>query len=148
MADQENLAKKKAVAATQGQKEFEDDEPPQAQQDEFRATTLKLKALEKKKAILNAQLATKKRAANQAKKLAEAKRKLANMQAEVENLQKACEDTQETNTQMPHFPAGTSHQVEAHNLNQANHHYQEQNQHHYQPNPPSIQPLHSQRHYS
>ena len=48
------IAKKKAAATNPDPKETEDDEPPQAQQDKFTATTLKLKALEKEKAILNA----------------------------------------------------------------------------------------------
>jgi len=98
--------------------ETEDDEPPLAQQDEYTATALKLKALEKTKAHLNAQLATKKRAVDQAKKLTEAKRKLAEMQAEVEKLQKACEDTQQPHTHMPpHFSAEVSHQADASKVN-------------------------------
>ncbi|KAG2565998.1 hypothetical protein PVAP13_7NG157917 [Panicum virgatum] len=102
------LVKEKAAATNPDPDETEDDEPPLDQQNEFIATAdLKIKALEKEKAILNAQLATKKRAADQAKKLVEAKRKLAAMQAEVEKLQKACEDTQQPSTQMLHFSAGT-----------------------------------------
>ena len=51
--------------------------------------TLKLKALEMKKKNIEAQLATKKRALDQANKLAEARRRLAEMEAEVESLQRA-----------------------------------------------------------
>ena len=69
----------------------EDEETQAFQQDEYTQTALKLKALDREKANLNAQLATKQRAVAQAKKLAEARRKLAKMQAEVEQLQKACE---------------------------------------------------------
>ena len=47
---------------------------------------LKLKALEMKKKNIEAQLATKKRAKDQANKLAEARRRLAEMEAEVESL--------------------------------------------------------------
>ena len=42
-----------------------------------------------KKRNIEAQLATKRRALDQANKLAEARRKLAEMEAEVENLQRA-----------------------------------------------------------
>ena len=49
-------------------------------------TALKLKALEMKKKNIEAQLATKKRAMDQANKLAEARRRLAEMEAEVESL--------------------------------------------------------------
>ena len=47
---------------------------------------LKLKALEMKKKNIKAQLATKKRALDQANKLAEAKRRLAEMEAELESF--------------------------------------------------------------
>ena len=69
----------------------EDDEIQATQQDEYTQTTIKIKALEREKANLSAQLATKQRAVTQEKKLAEARRKLVKMQAEVEQLQKACE---------------------------------------------------------
>ena len=72
--------------------------------DELTAAAIKLKALEKQKAHLAAQLATKQRALDQANKLAEAKRKLTAMQEEVANLQKAYEET----------PGGSSQQQENH----------------------------------
>ena len=72
--------KNKAALVNPDPEGTEDDEPPLPQQDEYTQTTLKIKALERHKAILNAQLATKQRAMYQAKKLAEAKRKLAKMQ--------------------------------------------------------------------
>jgi ATPase subunit of ABC transporter with duplicated ATPase domains len=70
-------------------------------QDELIAIALKLKALEKEKANLNAQLATNQRATHRAKKLAETKRKLAAMQDEVEKLQKACKNTEAPHSQPP-----------------------------------------------
>ena len=73
----------------------EDDETQPEQEDEYTRTALKLKAHEREKANLNAQLATKQRAVTQAKKLAEARRKLARMQSEVKQLQKACESHQD-----------------------------------------------------
>ena len=105
----------------------EDDKIHAAQEDEYTQTPLKLKALKREKANLNAQLATQQRAITQAKKLAEARRKLARMQAEVEQLQKACES---------HQDAG---QIEASRHAQVNNLHQEQNQHqehHYQANSP------------
>ena len=48
-----------------------------------------------KKWNIEAQLATKKRALDQANKLAEARRKLAEMEAEVENLQKTYQEMPE-----------------------------------------------------
>ena len=66
-----------------------DDKIQATQQDEYTQTTIKIKALEREKANLSAQLATKQRAVTQAKKLVEARHKLAKMQAEVEQLRKA-----------------------------------------------------------
>ena len=60
---------------------------------------LKLKALEMKKRNIEAQLATKKRALDQANKLAEARRKLAEMEAEVENLQRTYQEMPEGSSQ-------------------------------------------------
>ena len=60
---------------------------------------LKLKALEMKKKNIEAQLATKKRAMDQANKLAEARRRLAEMEAEVESLQRAYQEMPEGSTQ-------------------------------------------------
>jgi len=62
-------------------------------------TALKLKALEMKKKNIEAQLATKKRAMDQANKLAEARRKLAEMEAEVESLQRAYQEMPEGSSQ-------------------------------------------------
>ena len=66
---------------------------------ELTETTLMLKALEMKKRNIEAQLATKKRALDQANKLAEARRKLAEMEAEVENLQRAYQEMPEVSAQ-------------------------------------------------
>ena len=60
---------------------------------------LKLKALEMKKNNIETQLATKKRALDQANKLAEARRRLAKMEAEVENLQRAYQEMPEGSSQ-------------------------------------------------
>jgi len=87
--------KNKAAIVNQDPELSEDDETQAAQEDEYTQTALKIKALEREKANLNAQLATKQRVATQAKKLAEARRKLAKMQAEVEQLEKACEGPQD-----------------------------------------------------
>jgi len=87
--------KNKAAMVNQDPEVSEDDETQVNQQDEYTQTALKIKALEREKAHLNAQLATKQRAVIQAKKLAEARRKLAKMQAEVAQLPKACEGPQD-----------------------------------------------------
>ena len=71
----------------------------QNQSKELTETALKLKALEMKKRNIEAQLATKKRALDQANKLAEARRKLAEMEAEVENLQRAYQEMPEGSVQ-------------------------------------------------
>ena len=60
---------------------------------------LKLKAFEMKKKNIEAQLATKKRALDQANKLAEARRRLAEMEAEVESLQRAYQEMPEGSSQ-------------------------------------------------
>ena len=52
-----------------------------------------------KKRNIEAQVATKKRALDQANKLAEARRKLAEMEAEVENLQRAYQELPEGSLQ-------------------------------------------------
>ena len=52
-----------------------------------------------KKKNIEAQLATKKRALDQANKLAEARRKLAEMETEVENLQRAYQKMPEGSAQ-------------------------------------------------
>ena len=83
--------KNKAALTNQDIEFVEDEEAQHKQEDEYSQTALKLKALEREKANLTAQLATQQQAITQAKKLAEAKRKLARMQSEVEQLQKACE---------------------------------------------------------
>ena len=62
-------------------------------------TALKLKALKMKKKNIEAQLATKKRAMDQANKLAEARCRLAEMEAEVENLQRAYQEMPEGSSQ-------------------------------------------------
>ena len=62
-------------------------------------TALKLKALEMKKKNIEAQLATKKRAMDQANKLAEARRRLAEMEAEVESLQRAYQEMPDDSSQ-------------------------------------------------
>ena len=77
----------------------ENTEAHQSQSAELTATALKLKALEMKKRNIEAQLATKKRALDQANKLAEARRKLAEIEAEVENLQRAYQEMPEGSTQ-------------------------------------------------
>jgi len=83
---------KNKAALTNQDTEFVEDEGTQHdQEDEYSQTALNLKALEREKANLTAQLATQQQAITQAKKLAEAKCKLARMQSEVEQLQKACE---------------------------------------------------------
>ena len=64
-------------------------------------TALKLKALEMKKKNIEAQLATKKRAMDQANKLAEARRRLAEMEAEVESLQRAYQEMPEGSSVTP-----------------------------------------------
>ena len=105
----------------------EDDETQPEQEDEYTQTALNLKALEREKANLNAQLATKQRVVTQAKKLAEARHKLAKMQSEVEQLQKACESHQDAS------------QIEASRHAQVNNLRQEQNhhtEHQYQANSP------------
>ena len=77
----------------------ENTEAHQTQSAELIETALKLKALEIKKRNIKAQLATKKRALDQANKLAEARRKLAEMEAEVENLQRAYQEMPEGSAQ-------------------------------------------------
>ena len=59
-----------------------------------------------KKRNIEVQLATKKRALDQANKLAEVRRKLAEMEAEVENLQRAYQEMPEDSLQQkkPHHP--------------------------------------------
>ena len=64
----------------------ENTEAHQTQSVELIEAALNLKALEMKKKNIEAQLATKKRALDQANKLAEAKRRLAEMETEVESL--------------------------------------------------------------
>jgi len=66
----------------------ENTEAHQTQSAELTEAALKLKALEMKKKNIEAQLATKKRALDQANKLAEVRRRLAEMEAEVESLQR------------------------------------------------------------
>ena len=73
----------------------ENTEAHQTQSAELTETALKLKALEMKKRNIEALLATKKRALDQANKLAEARRKLAEMKAEVENLQSTYQEMPE-----------------------------------------------------
>ena len=77
----------------------EDTEAHQTHSAELTEAALKLKALEMKKRNIEAQLATKKRALDQANKLAEARRKLAEMEAEVENLQRAYQEMPEGSVQ-------------------------------------------------
>ena len=77
----------------------ENTEAHQNQSAEFTEIALKLKALEMKKKNIEAQLATKKRALDQANKLAEARRKLAEMEAEVENLQRTYQEMPEGSAQ-------------------------------------------------
>ena len=79
--------------------DIENTEAHQNQSKELTETALKLKALEMKKRNIEAQLATKKRALDQANKLAEARRKLAEMEAEVENLQRAYQEMPEGSAQ-------------------------------------------------
>ena len=79
--------------------DIENTEAHQNQSKELTETALKLKALEMKKRNIEAQLATKKRALDQANKLAEARRKLAEMEAEVENLQRAYQEMPEGSLQ-------------------------------------------------
>jgi len=88
-------AKNKAAMINQDPEASDDEEDQTTQQDEYTQTALKVKVLEREKANLNAQLATKQRAVTQAKNLAKARRKLAKMQAEVEQLPKACEGPQD-----------------------------------------------------
>ena len=76
--------KNKAAMINQDTEFTEDDETQPEQEDEYTQTALNLKALEREKANLTAQLATQQQAITQAKKLAEAKRKLARMQSEVQ----------------------------------------------------------------
>ena len=71
----------------------------QTQSAELTEAALKLKVLEMKKRNIEAQLATKKRALDQANKLAEARRKLAKMEGEVENLQRAYQEMPEGSAQ-------------------------------------------------
>ena len=77
----------------------ENTEAHQTQSAELTEAALKLKALEMKKRNIEAQLATKKRALDQANKLAVAWRKLAEMEAEVENLQRAYQEMPEGSAQ-------------------------------------------------
>jgi len=77
----------------------ENTEAHQNQSAELTETSLKFKALEMKKGNIEAQLATKKRAMDQANKLAEARRKLVEMEAEVENLQRAYQKMPEGSAQ-------------------------------------------------
>ena len=71
--------KNKAALTNQDIEFVEDEEAQHKQEDEYSQIALKLKALEREKANLTAQLATQQQAITQAKKLAEAKRKLARM---------------------------------------------------------------------
>ena len=108
--------------------QHEDDQLEQNLHDEL---NLELRALEKKKTHLANQLATRKRAAEQAQKLAEAKRRVTKMQAEIQKMQKEVGQLQELpNT---HAAAGTSRHHEGQDLRQTNHIHQDQ---HFQPNPP------------
>ena len=77
----------------------ENTEAHQIQSADLTEAALKLKALEMKKTNIKAQLATKKRALDQANKLAEARRKLVEMEAEVENLQRAYQEMPEGSSQ-------------------------------------------------
>ena len=77
--------------------QFDNTENSEAHQ--LTETALKLKALEMKKNNIEAQLATKKRAMDQANKLAEARRRLAEMEAEVESLQRAYQEMPEGSAQ-------------------------------------------------
>ena len=77
----------------------EDTEAHQTQSAELTKAALKLKALEMKKRNIEAQLATKKRALDQANKLAEARCKLAELEAEVENLQRTYQEMFEGSAQ-------------------------------------------------
>ena len=79
--------------------ESEDTEAHQTQSAELTEAALQLKALEMRKRNIEAQLATKKRALDQANKLAEARRKLAEMEAEVENLQRTYQEMPEDSAQ-------------------------------------------------
>ena len=79
--------------------EDEATEALQTQSAELTEAALQLKVLQKKREIIEAQLATKKRALDQANKLAEARRKLAEMEAEVEHLQRAYQDMPGGSTQ-------------------------------------------------
>ena len=78
--------KNKAAMINEDTELVEDDKTHAAQEVEYTQTALKLKALEREKANLTAQLATQQQVITQAKKLAEATRKLARMQSEVEQL--------------------------------------------------------------
>ena len=82
----------KAVLHGDPVEDIENTEAQQTQSAELTEAALKLKALEMKKRNIEAQLATKKRALDQANKLAEARRKLVEMEAEVENLQRAYQE--------------------------------------------------------
>ena len=115
--------------------QLEDD---QLEQNAHHELNLQLRALEMKKAHLASQLATKKRAAEQAQRLAEAKRRVAEMQAEVQKMQEEVGQPQEPpNT---HAVAGHSRHHEGQDLRQATQIYQDQ---HFQPSPPfdSTSPL-------
>ena len=122
------VANKKAAAASQSQKEaaaaatteaetqnnlsqHEDDQLEQNLHDEL---NLELRALEMKKAHLANQLATKKRAAEQAQKLAIAKHRVAEIQAEIQKMQEEVEQLQES--QSTHAAAETSKHHEGQDL--------------------------------
>jgi len=77
----------------------EDTEAHQTQSVELTEVALQLKALEMNKRNIEAQLATKKRALDQANKLAGARRKLAEIEAEVENLQRTYQEMPEGSAQ-------------------------------------------------
>ena len=116
-------------------KSLEDD---QLEQNAHHELNLQLCALEMKKAHLASQLATKKRAAEQAQRLAEAKRRVAEMQVEVQKMQEEVGQPQEPpNT---HAVAEHSRHHEGQHLRQTTQIYQDQ---HFQPSPPfdSTSPL-------
>ena len=78
---------------------------------ELTKIALQLKALEKKKEMLEKQLATRQRAVDQKQQLADANCKVAAMQEEVIKLQKACGN----------IPEASSHQEEHNNYRQITH---------------------------
>ena len=100
--------------------QHEDDQLEQNLHDEL---NLELQALEKKKTHLANQLATRKRAAEQAQKLAEAKHRVAEMQAEIQKMQEEVGQLQES--QSTHAAAETSKHHEGQDLRQTNHIHQD-----------------------